>query len=211
MVGSVVLLSMFLTGCGGFYNAKGNNNNNGQQADTNQVSPTRVTYNNNIRTLRNEDRAEERVERLEEVEEAHVTISNHDAYVAIMLNHNNGNGRGHDAQKGNRTTFIENGTVNQGGNSGNAGEGTIDGLSDASQGDRQLTGADKSGSDNYHLGIGNENRNTNRQMGNITGKSDLNTDNYRAVSNQFEQKIDEQIRNADKKVNNVYITVIRDY
>ncbi|RHW41720.1 hypothetical protein D1B31_08395 [Neobacillus notoginsengisoli] len=134
--GSKVLLSALLlfglAGCGT------NNNDNAK----NKVMTNRARINNvgDQQQLRVSDRAARAVERLKEVDRAHVIISNNNAYVAVRMNDNNGrNGTGiynNDNRNGNRMNnnvnrngnndFMDNGRINQHGN-----DGIINGKGDA--------------------------------------------------------------------------------
>lgn len=90
----VAVASLCLTGCTNNDNA-GDNNDNGTQftqntRNNNNARPMNVknnTRNNqNVKTSR---AAEREVEKLKEVEDAHVLITNNNAYVAVRLSKNN--------------------------------------------------------------------------------------------------------------------------
>ena len=158
ILGSAVL-SLSLTGCGGDDNAGGvnnNDNNNGASVQSNEVRPIANNRNNN-RTLRISDRAEKQVERLNQVDDAHVIISNNNAYVTVRLaNNQNNNNNANNGNNRNARTSMDNGdngnartqlwimettetqeqlsimeTVNQDGN-----DGMINGRGDAGNGNR---------------------------------------------------------------------------
>lgn len=231
IIGSAVL-TLSLTGCGTNDNAEGNENNANQQAQVNQVRPRALqTDQGGDRTLRVNDRAEQHVERIKEVEHAHVIISNNDAYVAVRLANNTdpGNNNGQQTGTGNRQTgtmgtgnagnnnqngtgnngngqtFMENGTVNQNGDNG-----IIDGKGDAGNGQSRALG---DGNNNNTGNNGMNNGNTNNS-GKTNGNGENNkagtaarTNQYTSVSNAFEQKIADQVRKADNKIHRVYVSV----
>ncbi len=115
---SSAVLTLGLAGCGGNDNAGGNNNagenNNGQQVQ-NQNRPRILNDDRNNRTLRISDRAERQVEKMEEVSDARVIISNNNAYVTVKLGENNNN-------NGNGTNNGDNG-AGAGGGTGTTGTG----------------------------------------------------------------------------------------
>ncbi|WP_428911768.1 YhcN/YlaJ family sporulation lipoprotein [Niallia sp. Krafla_26] len=209
LVGATVL-SLSLTGCGGDDNAAGINNNGNNQS--NEVRPianyNNNNNNNNDRNLRISDRAERQVERLNEVDDAHVIISNNNAYVTVRLaNDKNTNNRTNNANmntNNNNTrgtgNFLENGTVNQNGN-----DGIINGRGDA--GTRDNRTSDPGTADNARIRTNNDNDGlgTRNNMNNTNTRG--NGTNYSEVSNSFEQKIADQVRQADKNIHNVYVSV----
>ncbi|MGM0900300.1 MAG: YhcN/YlaJ family sporulation lipoprotein [Bacillota bacterium] len=155
ILGSAVL-TLSLTACAGNDNSAGGNNNGNQQVQTNNAAPKVFDENRNNKTLTISDRAEQQVEKMNEVDDAHVIISNNNAYVAIKLTSLNN-------EEGNRTN---NGVVNR-------------------QGDDRNT-------DNGHAGAENAGNNTN--------------DRYSKVSSEFEQKVADQVREADNKIHEVYVS-----
>ena len=237
IVGSAVL-SLSLTGCGGDDNAGGvnnNDNNNGASVQSNEVRPI-ANNRNNDRTLRISDRAEKQVERLDQVDDAHVIISNNNAYVTVRLannqnnnnNANNGNNRNARTSMDNRdngnarpiidngnnrnaTTIIDNGTVNQDGN-----DGMINGRGDAGNGNRDNKTSDPRIGNGGNLGADDNNNNT-FGIGNGDNNNNGNNNNnaigtregnqYSKVSNRFEQNIADQVRKADNKIHKVYVSV----
>lgn len=229
MLFGATVLSLSLTGCGGDDNAAGNNNNQNQGArvQSNEVRPIANNNNNkNNRTLRISDRAEQQVERLNEVDDAHVIISNNNAYVTIRLaNDNNANNdtnnRGNNDTNGQMTnnrmnnntgnarTFIENGTVDQNGDdgiiNGRGDAGTRNGDNRTSDPGMGLNGNartnDQNNNNAFQLGTENNDNNNNNARGTSSGH------NYSEVSNSFEQKIADQVRQADKKIHKVYVSV----
>src|SRR3954454_19662074 len=107
ILGSAVL-SLSLTGCGGDDNARGDDNNNGAKVQSNEVRPIANNRNNN-RTLRISDRAEKQVERLNQVDDAHVIISNNNAYVTVRLaNNQNNNNNANNGNNQNARTSMDN-------------------------------------------------------------------------------------------------------
>jgi hypothetical protein len=215
IVGSAVL-SLSLTGCGGDDNASGVDNNNGVSVQSNEVRPIANNRNNN-RTLRISDRAEKQVERLDQVDDAHVIISNNNAYVTVRLannqsnnnNANNGNNRNartsmdngdngnarpimDNGDNRNARTIIDNGTVNQDGN-----DGMINGRGDAGNGNRDNKTSDPRIGNGGNLGADDNNNAIGTKEGN----------QYSKVSNRFEQNIADQVRKADNKIHKVYVSV----
>jgi len=79
------VLTLSLTACAGNDQSTGGNNNGNQQIQTNDASPRTLDSNRNDKTLTISDRAEQQVEKMDGVEDAHVIISNNDAYVALKL------------------------------------------------------------------------------------------------------------------------------
>lgn len=231
VLGSAVL-SLSLAGCGDDNNAGGNNdNNNGAKIQTNEVRPIANNRTNN-RKLRISDRAEQKVERLDEVDNAHVIISNNNAYVTVRLadnnnraNNNRENGanngnKGNNAtirgNNGNTRTFTDNGTINQ-----NRNNGAINGLGDAGTRDNTTSDPGQGGigiGGNSHTGTvygagngnqtgNNNNLNMNNENNNNNTAGTLNGNNYSEVSTAFEQKIADQVRKADNKIHKVYVSV----
>jgi hypothetical protein len=221
------VLSLSITGCGVNDNAAVNNNNGGQRVQTNQIKQSVVNNDRDSRTLRIADRAERQVERMKEVDDAHVIIANNNAYVAVRPANNNnatvkgtnntgntnnnldnnGNAIDNDVANGNGRTFIDNGTVNQDNNNGKVNDGIIDGKGDAGVRNRQNTGAGNVGNNNNTIGTGYVNDNNNGVAGNNTGGTATRGNNYTEVSNAFEQKIADQVRKADSKIHKVYVSV----
>lgn len=150
------VLSMSLTACAGNNNSAENDNNGNQQVQTNNnQGPKVLDENRNNRTLTISDRAEQQVEEMREVEDAHVIISNNNAYVALKLTSVNN-------EAGNRTN---NGMMNGNG-------------------------------DGQNTGNGNAAENTKHR--------------YSKVSSEFEQKVADQVREADNKIHEVYVSASPD-
>ena len=195
ILGSAVL-SLSLTGCGGDDNAGGVNNNNGASVQSNEVRPIANNRNDN-RTLRISDRAEKQVERLDQVDDAHVIISNNNAYVTVRLandqnnnnNANNGNNRNartsmdngdngnarpimDDRDNRNARTIIDNGTVNQDGN-----DGMINGRGDAGNGNRDNKTSDPGIGNGRNLGADDNNNNNIFGIGNGDNNNNGNNNN----------------------------------
>lgn len=234
LIGSAVLF-ISLTGCGANDNAEGNGNNGEQQAQVNQARPRALQKEQGgDRTLRMNDRAEQNVERIKEVKDAHVIISNNDAYVAVRLANNNdsgnnngqntGTGTGQAGTMGTRNggnnnknttgndgegqSFMENGTVNQNGDNG-----IIDGKGDAGNGQsRALGNGNNNNRENGTNNTGTNNTGNTNTVGenNNTGTA-TRINQYTGVSNAFEQKIADQVRKADNKIHRVYVSVNPDF
>ena len=227
ILAGAVVMSLSLTGCGANDNAGDNDNNGGGRAQINRVRPMDVNNVGNNRPLSISDRAERQVEQMDEVDAAHVIISNNNAYVAVRLADNNnvtgnrtingnnpgtagtrdvnnldnnGNARVNDALDGNRRTLMENGTVNQDGNNRNASDGVIDGKGDAGTGNGQNAAPGNRVNNN---GTSNNSANDGKNAAeNATLKN-----NYSEVSNAFEQKVADQVRQADSRINKVYVSI----
>jgi hypothetical protein len=186
-----------LAGCGANNNAVNDDNNGQQQVQISQVNQGPATEG---RTLRVANIAEQQVEQLEEVDNAHVIISDNNAYVAVKLADNrnnnvartdnnpdeNGNVIVNDALDGNGRTFAENGRVKQDPNrDGN--DGIIDGNGDA--GNRNRLNAD------------------NRVRVNNADDSGITENYYSQATNIFEQQITDIVRKTDSRINKVFISV----
>lgn len=186
-----------LAGCGANNNAVNDDNNGRQQVQISQVNQGPAT---DGRTLRVANIAEQQVEQLEEVDNAHVIISDNNAYVAVKLADNrnnnvartdnnpdeNGNVIVNDALDGNGRTFAENGRVKQDPNrDGN--DGIIDGNGDAGNRDRLNT--------------------DNRVRVNNADDSGITENYYSQATNIFEQQITDIVRKTDSRINKVYISV----
>lgn len=187
-----------LAACGANNNAANDDDNGQQQVQISQVNQGTAT---DGRTLRVANIAEQQVEQLEEVDNAHVIISDNNAYVAVKLADNrnnnfartdnnmdeNGNAIVNDALDGNGRTFAENGRVKQDPNrDGN--DGIIDGNGDAGNRDR-LNAAD------------------NRVRVNNADDSGITENYYSQATNIFEQQITDIVRKNDARINKVYISV----
>lgn len=119
---SSAILTLGLAGCGGNDNA--GDNNNGQKVQ-NQDRPRILNDDRNERTLRISDRAERQVEKMDEVNDARVIISNNNAYVTVRLNGKNNNGNANNnGNNGNRAGAGTAGTrAGAGTGAGTAGTG----------------------------------------------------------------------------------------
>ncbi len=163
LLGLTSLLSLFLTGCGGDDNAAKNGNKERQGAQIQQVRAGDVnSHQNHIHTI--SDRAKQQVEGLKDVEEAHVIISNNNAYVAVRLVDQN-KATGENANNG----------INE---------------------------------QNPRKGNGIQ-RDTHNQatVGNRAAEIASLENNFSEASNEFELKIANQIRQLDKNIQNVYISM----
>jgi hypothetical protein len=169
------------------------------------------------------------------VEDAHVIISENNAYVTVRMNNNNANNNNNRENNGNARVndmdqngggFIENGTVNPDRNKGTADDGVIDGQGDAGSGDRQNAAG---GNRNNNTIFGNTTGGNNAAMGGSTtghggsaagagnaggngntgdtNAGDTGATNYSEVSSKFEQKIADQVRQADKRIHKVFVSV----
>ncbi|WP_053365248.1 YhcN/YlaJ family sporulation lipoprotein [Bacillus sp. FJAT-27245] len=221
------LLLLGLAGCGT------NNNDNGKNRI--QSNGARINTLNDNQQLRVSDRAARAVERLKDVDRAHVIISNNNAYVAVRMNDNNGrngagtfnNGNRNDGNDGN---MLDNGRINQHGN-----DGIINGKGDAGNKNRNgndgiLNNRNDGNRDAGYgpggtVGFGNgdgmdgrfgDNNGFGNNRGTVTGYGNDNRDiisdpNYTSVNTKFEQKIADQVRKADRDIHKVYISFNPDF
>lgn len=154
-----------LTGCAGDNQNAGGDNNGGNLGVNNVRNDVRNNDNNGItgrnvsnQNLRVSTRAANNVERLGEVDQAHVIIRNNDAYVAVQLNNQRDT-------TGDRAGTGTNTTNNRGGNGNNAGN---------TQNNGNLTNTGNTGiTGNYtNSGItGTTNHNLNTGAGAINGNN----------------------------------------
>ncbi|WP_180953576.1 YhcN/YlaJ family sporulation lipoprotein [Bacillus sp. T33-2] len=230
LVSAIFLFS--LAGCQGDNNALDN--------EDGRVKTNRARTNNanegsqNNKRMRVANRASENVERMDEVEQAHVIITNNNAYVAVRLAHDDTNRGGNDDRGGNR------GGGNNGGNDTMEGadnpfieNGIIDGKGDAGKNNNRNENSNGHGTDNANgngtgasYGVGNgtntgaapggggTNDNGNgTNGGNGTNKGAApggNGNDYTSVNTALEQKIADQVRAADDKVHRVYVSLNED-
>lgn len=188
IIAGCAVFTMGLAGCGANNNAADNNRD--QQVEINQVRRGPVTTADN--RLQLADRAERQVEQMPEVDDARVIISDNNAYVAVRLADNNidndGNARVNDAMDGNGRTFAENGRVDQDDNaSGN--DGIIDGEGDAGKEDRSNAGT-----------YGTDNDRTD-----MNGTARNNGEDFTSLKQQIKQRV----RQANKGIDSVYVSVDR--
>ncbi|CAM4034469.1 YhcN/YlaJ family sporulation lipoprotein [Mesobacillus thioparans] len=188
IIAGCAVFTMGLAGCGANNNAADNNRD--QQVEINQVRRGPVTNADN--RLQLADRAERQVEQMPEVDDARVIISDNNAYVAVRLADNNidndGNARVNDAMDGNGRTFAENGRVDQDDNAaGN--DGVIDGQGDAGKGNRRNAGT-----------FGTDNDRTD-----MNGTASNNGEDLTSL----EQQIEQRVRQANKGIDSVYVSVDR--
>ncbi|MBT2684754.1 YhcN/YlaJ family sporulation lipoprotein [Bacillus sp. ISL-37] len=199
-------ISFGLAGCGANNNAADDNGE--QQVEISQVQRGPATEGTRLQLA---DRAERQVEQMPEVDEARVIISENNAYVAVRLagnnTDNNGNADVNDALDGNGRTFAENGRVDQGDNrAGN--DGIIDGKGDAGNGDRQNAGNTNG---NNIFGNGNDNGNGNMNgIGNTDMNGNATGNTMNGNKSQLEQQIEQRVRQANNRIDNVYVSVDRD-
>ncbi|WP_419888172.1 YhcN/YlaJ family sporulation lipoprotein [Neobacillus niacini] len=221
-----------LTGCAGDnQNAGGDNNgnnlgvnnvrNNIRNNDNNGITGRNVSNQN----LRVSTRASNNVERLREVDQAHVIIRNNDAYVAVRLNNQGTSGD----RAGNGTTNNSNARNTQNtantGNTGITGNYTNSGLTGTTN-DNLNTGAGAITGNNTGAGTdritgNNTNTNNNGMMGNtgntgnngvgMNGNNGTGGTNFKEVSTQLEQRIADQVRASDKKIHKVYVSYDNDF
>ncbi|WP_102261054.1 YhcN/YlaJ family sporulation lipoprotein [Mesobacillus jeotgali] len=204
IIAGCAVFTMGLAGCGANNNAADDNRE--QQVEISQVRRGPATEGNRLQLA---DRAERQVEQMPEVDDARVIISENNAYVAVRLADNNiendGNAEINDALDGNGRTFAENGRVDQD-DSRDGNDGIIDGKGDAGNGDRQNAGNTNGNNvfDNDNNGMRNMNGIGNTDMnGNATGNI------MNGKNGQLEQQIEQRVRQANKRIDNVYVSVDR--
>lgn len=205
IIAGCAVFTMGLAGCGANNNAADNNRD--QQVEISQVRRGPATEKNRLQLA---DRAERQVEQMPEVDDARVIISENNAYVAVRLAgnnaDNNGNADVNNALDGNGRTFAENGRVDQD-DSREGNDGVIDGHGDAGDGKRQ-----NAGNTNGNNVFGNDNDNGNGNMNGI-GNTDMNgnaTGNTMNGNNgQLEMQIEQRVRQANNRIDNVYVSVDR--
>lgn len=210
---TIVALSLSIIGVAGC----GANNAGEDRNGTMQINQTE-SYNQ--RSLRVESSAEENIERMAEVDEAHVIIANNDAYVAVRLADDNNRTARNTRSNGNRTgregTNIMGGIGGNGvGGTGerrtdgigrNTGTGTMDGTNLGTYGTGRRNGNGNGNGAGASYGAGNgTNTGTARLYGQSGGGG--NGQGYTQVSNKFEQQIADQVREANRDINNVYVSV----
>jgi hypothetical protein len=228
-----------LTGCNGDNQNAGkdtgnrvgmNNINNNINNDNNGITGRNVSTGN-----ARETRAINNVERLREVDQAHVAIYNNVAWVTVRLNRGeqgttgdqtgtrNGTRTNNDGTANNNNGPANTGTTN-GGQSGTYGAGT-DRANDGTTGTGTNAGYNNDGTGGFNAnntlaGSGAERINRyakdnsgdgqNGRMGN-TGNS-INDNNwaggtdFREPTTRLEQRIADQVRITDKRINKVYIS-----
>lgn len=196
IITGLTVATLTLTGCGALNDNAGKDNNGKQltqntRYNNNLNRPMDVKYdlrNNDLRsadrTLTKSNRVEREVEKLKEVDDAHVIISNNNAYVAVRLAgrnnqgindnnltnngytnvnyNNNGNVNRNRALDGDGNGFLENGRVNRD-NNNNANDGIIDGIDDA--GNKNTKARDNRNDDGFNLGVRNDNNNYGLNVG----------------------------------------------
>lgn len=262
IAGSLAMITG-LAGCGvADNNAADDNNGRNQSAETNRIRTAgddngarnlRVNRSNqNNQRLSISEKAERSVEKLGNVDDAHVIIRNNDAYVAVRM----GNGNNDN----NNQTHNKGGVNNAGGNTAGTGnisrndDGRITGNNNGNDragtaGDAGITGngtgagygvgngttTDDAGADRGEIMGGNGDTNSrgnniynnfntggvdNDSPADMSGKSGNNGgkgrngagtagnngQNYSKVSTKSEQQIADQVRKADKNINEVYVS-----
>lgn len=248
-----------LTGCAGDNQNAGGDNNGGNLGVNNVRNDVRNNDNNGVtgrnvtnQNLRVSTRASNNIERLGEVDQAHVIIRNNDAYVAVRLNNqqgtngdragtgagttNNRGDNGNNGVTGTNTNTRNNGNTGNNTNAGNTGitgnytnsgttgttnrnlntgAGAITGNNTGAGTDRITGNHTNTGNDaNGGAGTGTNMGNTGNTGNNGTGMNGNNVTgdtNYKEVSNRLEQKIADQVRAADKKIHNVYVSYDNDF
>jgi hypothetical protein len=191
IIAGCAVITMGLAGCGANNNAADNNRD--QQVEINQVRRGPVPAEDN--RLQLADRTERQIEQMPEVDDARVIISDNNAYVGVRLADNNldndGNAQVNDALDGNGRTFAKNGRVDQDDSSaGN--DGIIDGQGDAGKGRRNDA---NNGANILGNGNGNDMNGTVRNNG--------------AAVTLLEKQIEQRVRQTNKGIDRVYVSVDR--
>jgi hypothetical protein len=173
-----------LTGCAGDNHNAGNNNNGANLGVNNVRNNMRNNDNNGVtgrnvsnQNLRVSTRATNNVERLGEVDQAHVIIRNNDAYVAVRLNNQQGGTTGDRAGTG--TTNNRGGNGNNAGNTQNTGNTTNTGNAgitgnNTNAGNNGITGNNTNAGNNGTTG-NNTNAGNNGTTGNNTNAGNNGT------------------------------------
>ncbi|PLS15851.1 hypothetical protein CVD28_20325 [Bacillus sp. M6-12] len=221
--GSKIILSAVLltglAGCAGDNDNAGDmgiRNNNGNNVQTRNVGNN---GNGNDDKVRISNKLERNVEKMGEVDDANVIVSNNDAYVAVRLK-NNGNGNKNGNNGGDNNANGDNngnplgirnndGTGDANDNGIGNGYGLGNGAGYNTDGTGRVIGANDgdAGVGDNNLGdmnIGNNNNNGNN------GASGNDGGEYSRVSTAFEQKVADQIRKVDRNINNVYVSTSPD-
>ena len=226
-----------LTGCAD--NRDNATKNNLRNDVNNGMNIRNVTNDNNNRlnvqnvndhNLRYSNRAGRAVEKLQEVDLAHVIIRNNNAYVAVRLKNNrfqtgtgttnNGNNMGTTGTTG--TNGRDNHLTARGAGTGlNGNYPSTTGINPIDNTATGLTpGAGGAANTRGTIGIRGTNNGTNGNNNNtFTGTNDGTTGtndgttraNYKRVSSPLDQRIADQVRTSDKAVHRVYISYDRDF
>lgn len=232
-----------LTGCAGDNQNAGEDNNGGNLGVNNVRNDVRNNDNNGVtgrnvsnQKLRVSSRAANNVERLGEVDQAHVIIRNNDAYVAVQLNNqrdttgdragmgtNTRNNRGGNGDNAMNTQNTRNATNT--GNTGITGNYTNSGITGTTNhnlntgagaitGNNTGAGTDRITGTNTNTG-NNGNGGTGTNMGNngtgVNGNNGTGDTNYKEVSTRLEQRIADQVRAADRNIHKVYVSYDNDF
>lgn len=227
-----------LTGCAGDNQNAGSDNHGGNIGINNVRNNIRNNDNNGVtgrnvsnQNLRVSTRAANNVERLGEVDQAHVIFRNNDAYVAVRLNNQQGGTTGDRA--GTSTTSNRNGNGNNAGNTQNIGNGftgnysnsgntgttgpNLNTAKDAITGNNtgagtvRITGTNSNTGNNANGGTVTNTGNTANTGTGMNGNNGTGGTNYKEVSTRLEQKIADQVRAADKNIHNVYVSYDNDF
>jgi hypothetical protein len=188
----------------------------------NQAPITRVNYNendpNSNQNATVQTRATKNVERLDEVYQARVIMKGNDAYVTVRLNQNGNNNNNNGTTVGNNSATNSGTTGTNTNLRGMANEYNNVGFNNrnskiANTADRNNSTElaerinETPGTNNPSTtrpGLGN---NTNFTTNVDTNNRNTRTGNSTQVSDQLKQKIENQVRAANKKVNEVFVSV----
>ncbi|WP_026694172.1 YhcN/YlaJ family sporulation lipoprotein [Peribacillus kribbensis] len=211
---AMVLGLSSLAGCGA-------NDNNGVKNRANNGAERIQDIGDNVNNgrLRNEERIEDKVEKMRKVDRAHVIVSKNNAYVALRLNDDHNNNRlGTRSDRGRINNIGPNGDMVD----NNNGVGTYGGVGDGNR-YQDHTGI-RNNDDNNHSGNISGNNNgminggRNNAGDNMFDNNNNNNDNnyknkrdYSKVDTKFEQQVADQVRKADSSIHKVYVSSDRGF
>lgn len=208
-----------LTACNGNNDTRNNLNNrnnvgvNNTNNNNNNFTTGRNVANQNLRVS---TRAIRNVERLKEVDRAHVIVRNNDAYVAVSLTNNGRNNNGTNGRTDTRTGNQMNTQTNR----DRTGTNVRNNISDTAI-NNENTGTTRNNTNMGTNGFIGSDTNAGANGVGLSGKAGTNTGlsgtdinrntedggpNYRNVSSRLEQKIADQVRAADKNIHKVYVS-----
>ncbi|WP_409303800.1 YhcN/YlaJ family sporulation lipoprotein [Peribacillus sp. SCS-155] len=225
---SAVLLTG-LAGCGDNRNDAADDGN-----DNVQIRGTDPNNNNNNngndRNIRISNRAEDKLEKMKGVDQAHVIVSNNNAYVALRMDNDN---RNNGTEDGNRRDNDAAGSrVNDGVNGYGAGYGFGNGTnaSDVDRGGMRTDlgdrGQDRTNGNDNNRGdnagtfdiIPDNNNNGNDGLTDLNGNNNdrnnnngTDKNNYSRVNTRFKQQVADRCRAADKNIHKVYVSTDGDF
>lgn len=201
-----------LAGCTGNqnYNATDTAKRN-YNLNTTNTQNGRVILNDINQSLRNSTQASNSVERLKEVDQAHVIIRNNDAYVAVKLkNKYKGAGTSTNGITGTNNNANNTGMYGNGYNSGATGTTGLDGNRN-NAGTTGIGGTGAITGRNDTTGYNGTGTNTGTNVTGANGAVGLSGKSYSEVTYPLEQKIADRVRATDKNIHKVYVSVNPDF